>query len=221
MIRALGSGVILWSCPNLDGNGGLVKTARLQRIKRVGVLSALLLLAAVSASADIYKYVDENGVMHFTNAPNDDKYRLFVSANAPVTSFFMSSKYDHYIALASRTYGLSFPLLKAVIKVESNFNPKAVSKKGAQGLMQLMPGTAKLLKVYDPFDPWENIMGGARYLREMLNRFDGKMSHALAGYNAGPGRVTQYKGIPPFRETQNYVRKVMAHYQRLRKETSE
>ncbi len=184
-------------------------------------MSVLLLLATVPAGADIYKYVDENGVMHFTNAPNDDKYQLFVSANAPVSSLFMSSKYDHYIALAARTHRVSFPLLKAVIKVESNFNPKAVSKKGAQGLMQLMPGTARLLNVYDPFDPWENIMGGAQYLRDMLNRFDGKLSYALAGYNAGPGRVTQYNGIPPYRETQNYVKKVMTHYQRLRKEAGE
>ncbi|MFP4388919.1 MAG: transglycosylase SLT domain-containing protein [Desulfococcaceae bacterium] len=198
-----------------------MKTSGMQIRKWGGILSAFFLLWAVPAAADIYKYVDENGVMHFTNAPIDEKYQLFVSATSPVTSFFMSSKYDHYIALASRTYGLSFPLLKAMIKVESNFNPKAVSQKGAQGLMQLMPGTAKLMDVYDPFDPWENIMGGARYLREMLNRFDGRVPYALAGYNAGPGRVDQYKGIPPFRETQNYVKKVLAHYRHLKTENGE
>lgn len=181
----------------------------------------LWLAGVVPAMADIYKYVDENGVMHFTNAPTNEKYRLFVSANSPVTSFFMSSKYDHYISLASSMYGLSFPLLKAIIKVESNFNPNAVSGKGAQGLMQLMPGTAKLLDVYDPFDPWENIMGGAKYFSQMMNRFGGQVKFALAGYNAGPERVVQYNGIPPFRETQNYVRKVLTHYQRLKHESGQ
>jgi soluble lytic murein transglycosylase len=199
-----------------------VKPGDAQSTKVMVLALAVFITTAATAAADIYKYVDENGVMHFTNAPNNDKYQLFVNANSPATSsLFMSSRYDHYIALASRTHGLSFPLLKAIIKVESNFNPKAVSHKGAQGLMQLMPGTAKLLNVYDPFDPWENIMGGARYFRKMLNRFDGKVAHALAGYNAGPGRVDRHDGIPPIRETQNYVRKVLDHYKHLKKEAGE
>jgi soluble lytic murein transglycosylase-like protein len=185
-------------------------------------VAAVWLLGIAPAMADIYKYVDENGVMHFTNAPTNDRYQVFVSAaTPPPSSLFMSSRYDHYISLASRMHGISFPLLKAIIKVESNFNPKAVSHKGAQGLMQLMPGTAKLMNVYDPFDPWENIMGGTRYFREMLNRFDGKVSYALAGYNAGPGRVVRHNGIPPIRETQDYVRKVMAHYRHLKQESGD
>lgn len=191
--------------------------AYLRKIFYTGVYSVFLLLASVlTVSADIYKYVDENGIMHFTNVPTSSRYQLFMKGKGGRGGFYSTNKYDHYISLASETHGVSFPLVKAVIKVESNFNPRAVSRKGAQGLMQLMPGTAKLLKVYDPFDPWENIMGGTKYLKFLLKKFNGKLSLALAGYNAGPGRVEKYNGIPPIRETQNYVKKVMKYYYHLK-----
>jgi len=154
--------------------------------------------------------------MHFTNAPTSSRYQLFIKDKS-LGPLFTTNKYDHYISLASEAHGVAFPLLKAVIKVESNFNPRAVSRKGAQGLMQLMPDTARLLNVYDPFDPWENIMGGTRYLKMLLTRFDGKLQLALAGYNAGPNRVEQHNGIPPIKETENYVKKVLEYYYRLRK----
>lgn len=114
---------------------------------------------------------------------------------------------------AAETYGVPKDLLKAVAMTESAFKPDATSKAGAQGIMQLMPATAKYLGVTDAYDPYQNIMGGAKFLSELLEQFDGNVSYALAGYNAGPNNVLKYGGIPPFTETQNYVVKVMSYLQ--------
>ena len=119
---------------------------------------------------------------------------------------------DSIFEEASALYQIPSKLLRAVAKAESGFNPKAVSKAGAMGVMQLMPGTARSLGVSDPYNARQNILGGAKYLKQNLNRFGGDVSLALAAYNAGPGSVTKYGGIPPYKETQNYVKKIMADY---------
>ena len=116
------------------------------------------------------------------------------------------------ISRAARAYRLEPALVKAVIRAESNFNPRAISHVGAQGLMQLMPATARSLGVSDPLQPMDNMLGGARYLRRMIDRYDGDLSRALAAYNAGPTAVDRYQGIPPYRETQTYVTRVLAFY---------
>jgi len=162
---------------------------------------------------DIYKYKDANGVLHFTDSPKKAGYQLYIRDRAsrrPKWSNYAPDTYDLYLDQASQTYQLSFPLLKAMVKVESDFNPRAVSKKGAKGLMQIMPENYRSLQIADPFDPWQNIMGGAQYLRQMVDRY-GDTRLALAAYNAGPTAVDQYSDIPPFPETTRYVQKVL-HY---------
>jgi len=187
----------------------------------VGWISAMC-LAATAASADIYRYVDESGVMHFTNAPTSSRYKIYIRSRPNPSRFFGGGgggdpgRFDHLIAIAAKQYSIPFNLVKSIIKVESGFNSQAVSHKGAQGLMQLMPDTAKLMDVWDPFDPGQNIMGGTKYFRMLLDRFSGKVKLALAGYNAGPLRVEEHKGIPPIKETQDYVERVIAYYLHLK-----
>jgi soluble lytic murein transglycosylase-like protein len=133
----------------------------------------------------------------------------------PVTSndsLFDSKDYDSYINDAAAKYHVDPKLIRSVIQHESSFNPMSVSSAGAIGLMQLMPGTAQGLGVTDPFDPKQNIEGGTKYLKQLLDTFDNNKALAVAAYNAGPGNVKKYNGIPPFQETQNYVRKVLQTY---------
>jgi len=183
----------------------------------------IILLSGVSAEADIYKYVDEEGVILFTDSPGDGAIKLnkegkpsTASARREVPSklsvpYKLSGReYEEIIKDKCRKYSMDYDLIKALIKAESNFNPFAVSRKGARGLMQLMPGTAYSLGVYDPFDVEANIDGGVRYLKAMLERFGGDHKLALAAYNAGPNTVEKYGSIPPYRETQDYVKKIMA-----------
>jgi soluble lytic murein transglycosylase len=176
----------------------------------------LLLLLPLSARADIYKYVDANGVIHFTNTPTSNQYNLYLKERSPRSSSVDSSAIRAIISRHAATFRLEEALVRAVIKAESGFNPRAVSKKGALGLMQLMPDTARLLKVRDPLDAEENIRGGSRYLRLMLDEFNGNLDLALAAYNAGPNAVRRHGGIPPYEETRIYVDRVKTYMQNYR-----
>lgn len=146
-----------------------------------------------------------------SEAPPEDLNAAVPSRQVPV------SPYHHHIIEASRTYQVEAALIKAVIMAESGYNPKAVSRKGAQGLMQLMPNTAKWLGVRDAFDPVLNIDGGVRYLRRLLDRFDGDVRLALAAYNAGSRYVRKYGGVPPFKATHIYIQKVLKYRKNYRK----
>ena len=182
---------------------------------------ALLLTGAAPLRADIYAFTDENGVQHFTNTPGDARYRLVLvePKPAPVSneSAAGAGAWQPLIRAAAERHGVEQALVQAVIQVESNFNPRAVSPKGARGLMQLMPATAQRLGVVDAFDPRQNIEGGVRYLADLLALFKHDLRLVLAAYNAGEQAVIQYgHQIPPYRETRDYVPKVLQHYQRLR-----
>ncbi len=182
-----------------------------------GVLLALGLVwvGAADAPADevLYRYVDADGVIHFTNAPVDDRFEP-VSSQTPMGPAMRGRRgLDGVIERAAARQALPAALVKAVIAAESNFDPRAVSHKGAMGLMQLMPATARELGVRHPFRPEDNVSGGSRYLRSMLNRY-GRVELALAAYNAGPKAVERYGGIPPYSETREYVRRVMGYYRK-------
>lgn len=185
---------------------------------------------SLSSFADNFYYKEKNGVKHYTNLkPNDRgftkvrsgwKENPYSQPSLPppaLGAVEYSDKYDDYIRYASTVYDLDPDLVKAMIKVESDFYHRAVSPKGAMGVMQLMPQTADFMGVRRPFDPSDNIMGGSKYLRKLLNMFNGNKTLALAGYNAGENAVIKYGySIPPYRETQHYVKKVFRHYNRIK-----
>ncbi len=194
---------------------------RRKKIRSIYYLLAITIVflfsATVCVQADIYMYIDADGVMHFTNAPteSDRDYRVYIRERSSYRSprAYSPDKYDELISVASKQYGVDSRLVKAIIKAESDFNPTAVSKKGAMGLMQIMPQNFQHLDIEDPFDPRENIMGGTRYFRYLYDRFDGKLALSLAAYNAGPTAVDNYnKTIPPYRETEQYVKRVLTYY---------
>jgi len=205
-----------------------------------------LLLAAGTARAEFYRWVDDQGVVHLTDSPATRSYAKYqptfhgsgkginiITRRSSVLglgnreiryslgAFEVAGKrgrpepgsYDELIAKVALRHGVPAALVKAVVKTESNFQRHAVSSKGAQGLMQLMPATASDLGVEDPFSAEDNVRGGTRYLRAMIDRY-GDWKHALAAYNAGPGAVDQYGGIPPYRETREYVERVLHYYRR-------
>ncbi len=180
------------------------------KVKHVITLCAAVLifpwLLSGICRADIYKYVDKNGVVHFTNTPTHRNYRVVIKSSPPQQ--LKEQRYDGLIRDLCRKHRMDTALIKAVVKAESAFDPYAVSKKGAQGLMQLMPTKAQELRVDNPFKPRENLQGGIRYLRELLDKFKGDVRLALAAYNAGENIVAD-RGIPPYKETRTYIKRVL------------
>ena len=205
-------------------------------------LVGLIVGTANAASADIYRCKRANGVHHYTNIKEaGHRCELVVrgskkskhatshrktgsaiktssggSSNGPAAH----SRYDTLIDEAARLYQLPHSFIRAVMRVESGFNPTVVSSAGAMGLMQLMPKTAQSMGVDDPFDERQNILGGARYLRILANRFRGDLILTVAAYNAGEGAIEKHNGIPPYRETQRYVRRVLKHYYAYRDDST-
>ena len=188
-----------------------------------------LLFFASPTFAGIYRYIDENGVIHFTNCPLDPKFKLYIRESKddvggeenqpsnhsipPILFVKDSDQYDQLIDEFSKKYNVDFALIKAMIKVESGFNPLAISKKGAKGLMQLMPATALRLNVSNVFNPRENLEAGVRYFKYLLSLFNNDLRLSLAAYNAGENLVAELRSIPPYQETVEYVRKVLNYYQ--------
>jgi hypothetical protein len=184
----------------------------MRRSQAVGLALAISLTPSF-LSAQIYTRRNTNGVIEATNVPSEADFRLTYPGKGTLIhsrgfrkSYF--GQYDQDINDAANVHGVSVDLVRAVIGVESEFDAYAVSSKGAQGLMQLMPFTARRFGVNNPFDPRQNIFGGTQYLRFLLDLFAGDVNLAVAAYNAGENAVQRFKGIPPFRETQGYVRKV-------------
>lgn len=169
-----------------------------------------------AASADIFVYKDAQGVLHFTNVPADAGFRLALPEWGGGSADSLQD-FDQLIRRAADRYRVDPDLVRAVIKVESDFDSLARSTKGAVGLMQLMPQTARLHNVSDAYDPAANIDGGVRHLRLLFDHFEGDLTRTLAAYNAGVKTVEKYGGVPPYDETKEYIRRVLDHYERLRK----
>ena len=188
----------------------------------VVVMTAFLRISSPPAArADIYWFQDEHGVVHMSNVPVDGRFQFKEREKRKRVSKILYEKrrrgYDDLIKEVARGEGLEPELLRAVVEAESNYDAGAISRKGAIGLMQLMPETARGMGVSDPFHPAENLEAGARYLRRLLDKYQGQLPLALAAYNAGEKAVDRYKGIPPFPETQGYVNKVLKAYGRGKK----
>jgi hypothetical protein len=183
-----------------------------------GVLAGAVILATVvwtaNAGAENYRLIDGAGIVHLTNAPTDPRYRGLPVVSGTSSGWLRMTETSHHqfasdIREISSRHGVDPQLVESVIRAESAFNPTAVSRTGARGLMQLMPKTAVALGVRDSFNPRENIEGGVRHLRYLLDRYPGNVPFAVAAYNAGEGAVDAHRGIPPYAETQQYVQRVL------------
>jgi soluble lytic murein transglycosylase-like protein len=215
---------------------GTISYVNLRTFRPGRALLALLAAAALDAptevQADIFKFTDSDGTVHFTNSPGGDKrYRVYIRGNGsshgeaapgvvPVPpsdhDITRYTRYDDPIRAAATLYQIPEQLVRAIIRCESDYDPRAVSVSGARGLMQLMPDTAMLMQVRDIDDPRENIFGGVRLLRVLANEFNGDLELTVAAYNAGDGAVIRFGGIPPYVQTRDYVVNVTKFYRRYR-----
>jgi soluble lytic murein transglycosylase-like protein len=175
-------------------------------------LSLLGILSPTTAPAEIYQHIGANGTISLTNVPSDARYRKIDLESARFHATLSERELEPVIKRHSSQQQLHPALIRAVIKAESNFDPRAVSRAGAIGLMQLMPQTAARMDVRDMYDPDDNVAGGTKYLRQLLDRFHGNLPLALAAYNAGENIVDRYQALPPIDETRQYVRKVLRYY---------
>jgi soluble lytic murein transglycosylase-like protein len=187
---------------------------------RLMAVFGLIFIWSQIVRADVYVYKDKNGVLTFTNVPNHTGFRrvLREGVTSQLQSVALRNSYEPLIRLVSSRHSVDADLIRAVIKTESDFNPAARSHKGAMGLMQLMPDTAKLHNVSDAYNPRENVDGGVRHLRMLLDRYQGNLELSLAAYNAGSAAVEKHQGIPPFAETREYVKRVLRFYDHYRNE---
>lgn len=186
---------------------------RMRGRRRLGFSITIVMIPvflSVLAHANIYRYKDEKGIWHFTNVKDDARYRLYIRTPQERPAVFIK-KFENIIDQAASRFHVAPSLIKAIIKAESDFDHKAVSAKGAKGLMQLMPDTAGAMEVQDPYDPEENIFGGTRYFSRMLARFK-NLKKALAAYNAGPEAVQKCGGVPPIPQTKAFVERVLKYY---------
>ncbi|MGC9518565.1 MAG: transglycosylase SLT domain-containing protein [Desulfuromonadaceae bacterium] len=179
----------------------------------------LMCLHALLATGAVYRYVDEGGKVHFSNVPVESRFTFY--ASEPSDTVLENASVHELVEHYARKYSLDPALVKAVVKAESNFNPRSVSSAGARGLMQVMPATALEMEIYDLYDPSQNIAAGSLYLRRMFERFDGDLDLALAAYNAGPAIVEKYGGVPPYAETRTYLENVKKYFNQYRTVTQE
>ncbi len=204
-------------------------------IKLTFITIFLLTAFSMNAGANIYSYKAKDGTVHFTNiSPTGHKrkkYKLYMKTPEqrmarPGVSPVMArdknplryKRYDSSIVLASKTHSMPQAFIRAIIRVESDYDPRVVSIAGAQGLMQLMPATGRRMGCTNPFDPHQNIMGGTKYLRHLANLFNGDMVLTIAGYHAGEGAVRKYNGVPPYKMTHTYINKVLKFYYKYKKQ---
>jgi soluble lytic murein transglycosylase-like protein len=221
----------------------LPSTMRAPRRFTTAALASIAWLAARPAVANIYSYTDEQGILHFTNveppAAKRTKWRLLSSGPGKALTVSGASsagcrvsradvvpardrspdryvRYDPFIAYAARLYAIPEALIRAIIKVESDYDPQVVSCAGAKGLMQVMPYEEKSEHIEHVFDPWQNIMAGTRMLRSKANHWNGDLVKTIASYHAGVGAVAKYHGVPPYETTQQYVKSVLKYYEKYR-----